>query len=622
VTVDARHRLTLRIALGLCLCLAAGCSPSFYRREADKAAINIIQNEQAKALGRTGAFEIELPIDTLRRRLLLGQDLPRTGRASLGTDQLERIQNWPEKDYPPTGDEPGDTPTTQPGVIKLALVDALQVAASNTREYQTRKEDVYRAALDLDLENDAFRHTFAGAMEMTHKRDLTEGSTLRGNEYTSSIDWTKKFKTGAEITASIAIDLVKLLSPSRESSTGILADVSITIPLMKDAGWQIVTEPMTQAQRNVIYVLRTLERFRRTLAVRVATDYLSVLQQMDVVENEKNNYVRLLTGTRRVRRLSQAGRMPEIQVDQARQDALRARDRWIGARQLYAQRLDQFKITLGLPTDSLIELDRSELDRLAETAQHRMPGSPPDTSATTQPADADAPVDLDVPSRVGGGPLELPPEEAVLIALEYRLDLQTSVWRVADAQRRIVVAANALEMGLALTAGGVAGGSRSLGSATSPNARLRPEHGVYTFGLLLDLPLERTDEQNAYRDAYITLERAVRSVQELEDQIKLDIRNELRQLLRARESFQIQAKSVTVAQRRVESTALFLQAGRAEVRDVLEAQESLVSAQNALTAALVNYRVAELELQRDMGVLQINDEGLWHEYRPDDDNSE
>ncbi len=71
-----------------------------------------------------------------------------------------------------------------------------------------------------------------------------------------------------------------------------------------------------------------------------------------------------------------------------------------------------------------------------------------------------------------------------------------------------------------------------------------------------------------------------------------------------------------LAKRRVKSTELFLQAGRAEIRDILEAQESLASAQNALTAALVNYRVAELELQRDMGVLEVDEKGNWREYQP------
>ena len=71
-----------------------------------------------------------------------------------------------------------------------------------------------------------------------------------------------------------------------------------------------------------------------------------------------------------------------------------------------------------------------------------------------------------------------------------------------------------------------------------------------------------------------------------------------------------------LAQRRVASTNLFLEAGRAEIRDLLEAQEALVTAQNALTAALVSYRVNELALQRDLGVLEVDHQGLWREYTP------
>jgi outer membrane protein TolC len=65
----------------------------------------------------------------------------------------------------------------------------------------------------------------------------------------------------------------------------------------------------------------------------------------------------------------------------------------------------------------------------------------------------------------------------------------------------------------------------------------------------------------------------------------------------------------------VASTELFLQAGRTEIRDLLEAQEALISAQNSLSGALVGYRVTELQLQRDMGVLAIDAKGLWREYQ-------
>jgi len=110
------------------------------------------------------------------------------------------------------------------------------------------------------------------------------------------------------------------------------------------------------------------------------------------------------------------------------------------------------------------------------------------------------------------------------------------------------------------------------------------------------------------------LEQVVRQVQLLEDEIKLDVRDRLRSLLESRESLRIQAQSLLVAEKRVKSSNLFLEAGRAQMRDLLEAQDDLLAAQNLLTAAAVSYRIAELELQSDMGVLEIDERGLWKEY--------
>ena len=59
--------------------------------------------------------------------------------------------------------------------------------------------------------------------------------------------------------------------------------------------------------------------------------------------------------------------------------------------------------------------------------------------------------------------------------------------------------------------------------------------------------------------------------------------------------------------------ALNLEAGRAAIRDLLEAQESLLNTQNGLTGAMIDYRLAELRLQRDLGTLQVDANGLWQE---------
>ena len=600
-------------------CAVGGCrQPASYRREADKVAADIIRERQTKALGRTEPFTIETPEDTLRRRLLLTQNLPHSGAPVLGSDKLERPKHWPEKELAPHlgGTCDLDRCITDNGVLRLTLVDALQVAAANNRDYQGQKEDVFRSALDLDLEEDEFRNTFAGALATLFSVDTVP--TVTGFENSGSLDWSKKLKAGATITAGLAIDLVKLMTGGSQSSLGISADASITIPLLRGAGRHIFTEPLTQAQRNVIYEIWSFERYKKTLAVRVASEYLSVLQRLDRIKVAEDNYRRLMASVKREQMLAKAGRRRQIDVDRTKQAELSARQSWISEQQNYASRLDSFKNTLGLPTDAKIELDREELTRLVEAGKQALAAREPEQEPPDEPnLDApDRPTELKGPTREGGGPLEMDPEVAVRLALARRLDLRTAHGQVYDAQRGVIVAADALRAGLDLTVSGSAGEGRSLGSAGSPNAWPDPTEGSYAAGLGLDLPLERTSQRNTYRESYISLERAIRSAQQLEDSIKLEVRNALRQLLNTRERYKIQVQAVGLAERRMENVQMLLDAGRAETFELLDAQEALVNAQNDLTDALVTYRVTSLELQRDLSVLEVNEKGLWREYEP------
>jgi outer membrane protein TolC len=496
------------------------------------------------------------------------------------------------------------------------LLESLQIAARNSREYQSAKEEVFLSALRLDLEQNEFRTIWSGIANSIFSSDRAEDETVSGVENMALLGLDKKFEMGARFAFNLGVDLVKLLTQDKASALGSLADATLSIPLLRGSGRFVVTEPLTQAERDVVYAVYTFERFKRTFAVLVASDYLDVLQQLDQVENARENYKRLVLSTRRARRLSEVGRLPEIQVDQVRQDELRARNRWILARIAYRNQLDRFKIQLGLPTDSSMELDELELEALVERAQPLIDSAREQVMPTSEEnLAADDPVELKEPAA-GGGRMELDEEEAIRISLENRLDLRTRMGRIQDAQRSVAVAADQLRADLALLGQARIGESRSLSGAADGDGKLDFDHGSYSAGLDLDLPLERTAERNLYRESLIGFERSVRSFQELEDRLKLDVREELRTLMGSRETVAIQATAVEVALRRVESTSMFLEAGRAEIRDVLEAEESLVSAQNALSAALVAYRVGELELQRDMGVLEVDEEGLWKEYIP------
>ena len=609
--------LSILTMAGLFIALG-GCQPANYRKQADKAAYDIIDAKQRKALGRNEPFTIEQPSDILRRRLIDLQVLPTSGSEAAGPEALPRIEHWPEDDFPRYVDG-SDTPVVEPTAdpLRVTLLDALQVAAANSREYQTQKEEVFREALDLELEADAFRNTYFGLVDSLLIHDRRGRDPVTGVETTGQIGVTRQLESGAVIAANIGLDLVKLLSSDGASSIGIIADASVTIPLLAGSGRHIVTEPRTQAERNVIYAIWGFEEFKRDFAVGIASDYLSVLQIADQVENAENNYERQVRSARQSTALFQEARLSKIELDQARQAELSARDNWIAARKRLADALDNFKRTLGLPTDALIELDPTSLEALV--TEYATLGTAIDLTPEGEVPPAEAPIVLVQPSAEGAGPLELDERSAIVAALDHRLDLRTEKGRVYDAQRRVVVAADALKAGLNIVGTASAGESRTLSLAADDDARLRPDRGFYALGLELDLPWERTAEGLAYRDAYIELNRAVRDVQELEDQVKFGVREALRRLVQARESYSINRVAVALAEQRVDQTRLERQLGRpgVQIRDVLEAQADLLRAQNDLSASLVDYRIAELELQRDMGVLAVNEKGLFDEYEPD-----
>lgn len=582
-----------------------------WRKQADQQAEKLLRASQEKVLGKSEPITVESPGDTLRRRLLLGQNLQFHDPASLGIRDLPETEAWqPGKHLL----ESTSAPQTSVGseTLRLTLVEALQVAAGGSREFQSRKDSLFRTALALDLEADDFRSTFAGMLKGEISTSGEKDARISGVNQPGRASFARKFRNGVELTSALSVNLVKMLTGERASYWGILWDASISVPLLRGSGEFVVTESLTQAERNLVYAVRDFEQYKRSFVVRIAQSYLNVLQTGQRVRNQEANYKRVVSSTRRSRRMADAGRLPEYQFDQAVQDELNARENWVSAQQSFESALDSFKVLVGLPVDAKIELPEEELKLLGNALASLLTGeSPIDYSGKVPPADA--PVELKMPDSNVSGKNEIQVEKAVELALANRLDLQTLADRVADAQRKVRIAEDALRAELTLGGAASVGQSRSLSNADPGNAALRTRDGRYSALLNLDLPFERTAERNAYRQSLLELENAVRTYQGEEDQIKQTVRRNLRELLEFRESLIIQNLAVKLAARRVASTDMLLQAGRTEIRDLLEAQGALLSAQNSLTSALVSYRMQELELQSNLGVLSVSVDGLWQE---------
>jgi len=529
------------IAAFLGLPLMTGCSAAHYKRSADKEVYSILSHKKKAALNDETPFTIE----------------------QAPADYLRTLPHRYQPIIPPA--EGGESPSgPKPAIISLS--DALAIGLRNSREYQRRKEQVYLAALDLTRERDRFSPTLTALLSGEYRRTDTDESWAGDTTFGIS----QLLATGAEISLTLTSSLLRYTTGApRESAASSLA-FELIQPLWRGAGQRIAQENLTQAERNVVYELRSFARFHKTFAVSIVREYYQILQQRAVVRNQWNNYRQLMMARDRAESLAEAGRRPAFEVDQARQDELRARDRYIRAVQRYEQLLDGFKRTLALPPDVSIDVDESDLKRLMTEGIHH-----PD-------------IRLD---------------DAIRQALALRLDVMNADDAVSDAERKVRVAKNGLGPDVDLVL-----------SATAPTeetqpARFRFSKTSYSAGLDVSLPVERTAERNTYRRTLIELERARRAADDLRDQVRLQVRQAWRNLQEARDSYEIQRRSLELAQRRVESIPDLIEGGRATTRDLLESQAALLEAQNALAQVLVDHLIARLELWRDVETLTVGPEG-------------
>lgn len=451
----------------------------------------------------------------------------------------------------------------------LTLPQAIALATAHNREYQSQREALYVKALDLRLTRHEFETQFFGG--------VSGGYTADRNDETLGIEAKVGFnrllaggtRIGTEVTAAWA----DVLTGNLRGGLASILSATVTQPLLRGSDRRVVLENLTQAERDTLYQVRSFNRFRKTFVVSIISEYYRVLQLFDGVRNAKSNYNTLAWLHERIEKLTNAGRLPTLELERVRQDKLRARDLYIQAEKEYKQALDEFKITLGLPATAEFQLDGSELEALRAVEM-----ASPDFSQ----------------------------DRVIEAALCRRLDLANSADAIIDAQRKIFVATDGLRADLNL-----------IGTANAPTAKradrstltwLREEYGL---GFELNLPFDRVAEQNIYRKALVTLSQREREYELAADTVALEVRQAYRDLTEAAERYWVLSESLKLAQKRLENTFILLQYGRASSRRVLNAQDDLFDVQNTATEALIDYAVATLNFYRDTGVLQVRPDGMW-----------
>lgn len=591
----------------LSLLFVAGCSTTRYKEAADKEVYGVIDEKRPLVNGMPDEFSIVAP------------------------ESWDPLEGTPVAESTP--EALAQAAVDEGGANIISLEKALLIAVNQSRTYQNEKERLFLEGLGLTLDRHRYTPIFGGGASAAFERDTVEGT--RASEFTNTlssartviteienitgtpadllqefadvveqaagqqgltdpvvtIDETKSvsgggsvgvdllLKGGGALALGLTTNVLRFLTGDKVESASSLLSGSFTQPLLAGGGRVAGMERLTQAERDFLYGMRRFTRFRMTFAVDVCSSYYEVLQQRDAVLNNYRRYQAFRQNTERERAFAEVGRSTSAQVGRQEQGLLSAEDEWINSVRQYRESLDSFKILLGLSTDARVVLADSELESLRTLGLNH-----PQVSA----------------------------EDAVKVALVSRLDLHTAQNQMEDAERKVLVAANALKPRLDLVA---RADVRNQGDAAFEDIEI--DRTRWNAGVDVDLPFDRKPERNAYRAALINEERARRDFSLAEDTIKLELREGWRNLDQARRNFETASKSVELNRRRVEEQQLLAELGRGSVLDRVDAQNNLTESENNLTAALVRHNVARLALWRDMGILYIKPDGRWEEVRDD-----
>ncbi|MFC1780964.1 TolC family protein [Planctomycetota bacterium] len=458
------------------------------------------------------------------------------------------------------------------GIISLA--DAVEIATKFSRQYQSQKESLYTSALNLTLT----RHNYARQWFGTFDAEYRNSRDSEDNSVSSSAGVSQQFVTAAGIIANagLSLDWTRFLSGDPYTSLGSVLSASVTAPLLGNVAGKQAWESLTQAERNVLYQIRSFNRYRQTFVVSIINSYYNVLQQRERLEITRASYERQALSTERLRMEVEVGQRAQSEADRQEQSLLSAENNLVSTEQNYLQTLDSFKVSLSLPTEAEIELDPNELVTLGE---------------------------------LGVAEPEYSVEDAIEMALERRLDLVNTRDRLDDTRRGLILAADGLGVQAVLT--GSTNVTSPSGETNFTNLEFRD--GTYTLGVGVDLTFDQVSERNNYRRALISMQSALRGYDEEIENIKLAVRQAYRNLIETAESYEIQQIGVELAERRVQEQQLLMEFGRGTVETLLAAEDDLVSAQNSLTSALVSHLNAKLSFFRDIGILAVKPDGMWEQ---------
>jgi len=461
---------------------------------------------------------------------------------------------------------PGRTVTKPDGTrsATINLAEAIQLALANNQGFLSSTEGLDLQLLSLEATRRSWWPLLSSDLSGSVGWADSKGGSGSSSE-SVGLGLSQKLPWGASASLSAATSGSQGVGPNSYSSS---ASAGISVPILRGGGWRLGIEGTVAAERGYVYARRTYAYNKVKLYVDTVESYFRQLQQEDLIRNSERNLERAKMGLRQSDLLYRLARTSQTDVLRAKLQVTLAEDALTNAREQLRIAREAFKLDLGLrPEDELI-LEGEKLEH---------------------------------------HPIAVNPEEAIAAVFQSNPFWLNAKDAFDDAGRGLEFAENATLPSLNIGAGY----SWSFEPTTRPFENFQLSSEGYSASASFSYALDRRDTNRTYQAAVIGYRAAERGFRRTRDQFARDTQSLISAVKQAEVNMENQRRAIKDAERSVLLNTYEYRRGRIKNRDVIEAQDQLLAAQNGYQDKLVSAKISQFRLLQWIGRLEVDDEGRW-----------
>jgi outer membrane protein TolC len=429
-----------------------------------------------------------------------------------------------------------------------SLEQLMRLALQHNRSVQSREGDVRKARLSVRSAEADFDTTVSPAGEVS----LSGGSDSEtADTYGAGVTVAKKFTRGTQLSATPEL-------ARQDGSYQSTLTLSLDQPLLRGIDEEYVLSGVDSARYSLRSALRGLHQTRVNTLLQCVQSTYSILQLQRTVAIYEQSVARLQQAVQSARIKNRVGLATSVEVYRAELNLKQAQDELVQTRQS-------------------LDAGREDLRVLLDTDLG--------TSFLVQ-----APLEM--------VPVTVTEPDAVALATVHRVEMESAQDRLREAQRQSRLAKHELlpELNLSLDYWR-SGNNEHLAQTASL------DDDGWSLGFSTSTDLFQRTEQYAYEQRQVEVEDAKRNQGLVRDQVVADVKDALRSLRGSWEQVRLQESRVNDARGQLQLSRVMFDNGFLGNFELIEAENSLLSAQTQLLAAQVDYVVGLYRLRAAMGTL-------------------